>query len=88
MSDALSFATGAPGVYASRHGKCQRQRDFNNASETSTVLKTPFFLRSTLKKGQARALPAPLHPQSTTLLAPFKYPLPSKTHRLRLSAAA
>jgi hypothetical protein len=88
MSDALSFATAAPGVYSSRYGRCLRQRDFNNASDNSTVFEAPSSSVVALEKGQARALPAPLYPQSTTLLALFKYPLPSKTHNLRPSAAA
>ncbi len=74
MSDALSYATAAPGVPASRYRRRLRQRDFNNASETFTVLETPSCSGVTLKTGQGlHALPAPLHPQSTTLLALFKY---------------
>jgi hypothetical protein len=88
MSNALSYATAAPGVHASRYGRRLRQHDFNNASEISTVLEAPSSSVVALKKGKFGALPAPLHPPSATLLALFKYPLPSKTHKLRPSAAA
>ena len=64
MSDALSYATAAPGVHASGYGRCLRQRDFNNASETSIVLETPSSSVVTLK-GKLDALPAPLHPHSS-----------------------
>jgi hypothetical protein len=53
MSDALSYATAAPGVPASRYGRRLRQRDFNNASETFTVLETPSSSVVTLKTGPA-----------------------------------
>jgi hypothetical protein len=88
MSDALSYATATPGVPASRYGRRLRQRDFNNASETFTVLETPSSSVAPSKKGEFHALPAPLHPQFTPLLAFFKYRPPSKTHKLRPCAAA
>ena len=53
MSDALSYATVAPGVHASPYGRRVRQRDLNNASEAFTVLKIPSSSVATLKKGQA-----------------------------------
>ena len=53
MSDALRYATAAPGVPASRYGRRLRQRDFNNASETFTVLETPSSSVVTLKEGPA-----------------------------------
>ncbi len=52
MSDALSYATAAPGVPASRYRRRLRQPDFNNASETFTVLETPSSSGVTLKTGQ------------------------------------
>ena len=53
MSDALSYATAAPGVHASRYGRRLRQRDFNNASEAFSVLETLSSSVVTLKTGQA-----------------------------------
>ena len=52
MSNPLSYAAAAPGVHASRYGRRLRQRDFNNASETFTVLETPSCSGVTLKTGQ------------------------------------
>ena len=82
MSDALSYAIVRPEVPASRYGRRLRQRDFNNASGTFTVLETPSSCVALSKKGEFDALPAPLNPQFTPLLAFFKYRPPSKTHKL------
>jgi hypothetical protein len=88
MSDALTFATAAPGVHSSRYGRCLRQRDFNNASDNSTVLEAPSSSVVALKKGklvrfQLRCIHNP--PLSSRHSST---PLPSKTHKLRPSAAA
>ena len=73
MSDALSYATAAPGVHASGYGRCLRQRDFNNASETSIVLETLSSSVVYPQKGKLDELRAPLPPHSSR---------PSSTDRL------
>jgi len=77
MSDALSYATAAPGVLASRYGRRLRQRDFDNASETFTMLETPSSSVVTLKTGHAPCASSSL--ASTVHHSPSRY---SSTDRL------
>jgi hypothetical protein len=58
MSDALSYATAAPGVTASRYGRSLRQRDFNNASEISLSSKRRLPPELPSEQGKPHALPA------------------------------
>jgi hypothetical protein len=72
MSDAIIYAIADRGVSAPRYRRRLSQRDSNNVIEPFRALEIPLFSVAILKKDTLYALPAPLHPNSTLLLALFK----------------
>ena len=77
MSDNLSYAPAARGVHASRYGRCLRQRDFDNASETFIVLETPSSSVALSKKGRvpcaSGSVASSIHPTPRVLHVPTAF---------------